>query len=173
MQNTRKNIRFLLGSEPIEIALTDPNLTLLEYLRNRKRLTGTKEGCAEGDCGACTVLIGELVEDVLHYRSINSCIVLLGMLDSKQILTVEHIAKESMSSVPTTMAEQHGSQCGFCTPGFVMSLVGLQWLTDSGKLQSRSVDRIDINEHLAGNLCRCTGYQSIVDAVSEVAGAVE
>ena len=75
MQNTRKHIRFLLGSEPTEIALTDPNLTLLEYLRVRKRLTGTKEGCAEGDCGACTVLIGELVEAVLHYRSINSCIV--------------------------------------------------------------------------------------------------
>ena len=164
MQNVRERVRLLLGSEPTEVELDNPNLTLLEYLRNHARLTGTKEGCAEGDCGACTVIVGELRGNKLHYQSVNACIVLLGMLDNKQILTVEHIARDSMSLVPTAMAEKNGSQCGFCTPGFVMSLVTLQWLVTSKTLQSTEVDRIQINEHLAGNLCRCTGYGPIISA---------
>jgi xanthine dehydrogenase small subunit len=164
MKNARERVRFLLGSQPTEIEFTDPNLTLLDYLRTSARLTGTKEGCSEGDCGACTVLIGEFVNENLRYRSVNACIVLLAMVDNKQILTVEHIAKSDMSPTQHAIANQHGSQCGFCTPGFVMSLTGLQWLAASSKIKSSVVDREQVNEHLAGNLCRCTGYGPIISA---------
>ena len=164
MEISRERIRILLGSEPKDVELGDPNTTLLDYLRYHQRLTGTKEGCAEGDCGACTVLIGELVSNKLQYRSANACIILLGMLDGKQILTVEHIAtSKPISQVPNWMATKNGSQCGFCTPGFVISLVGLQWLINTKNPLPDTIDRSTINEHLAGNLCRCTGYGPIID----------
>ena len=170
MQNARGRVRFLLGSQPTEVELADPNLTLLDYLRTSARLTGTKEGCAEGDCGACTVLIGEVHDQGLRYLPANACIVLLGMVDSKQVLTVEHLAREEIHPVQQAMADQHGSQCGFCTPGFVMSLAGLQWAA-SCKNESAPVDRAQIDEYLAGNLCRCTGYGPIVNAAREACSA--
>ena len=170
MQNARGRVRFLLGSQPTEVELADPNLTLLDYLRTHARLTGTKEGCAEGDCGACTVLIGEVHDQGLRYLPTNACIVLLGMVDNKQVLTVEHLGREKIHPVQQAMADQHGSQCGFCTPGFVMSLAGLQWAA-SCKNESTPVDRAQIDEYLAGNLCRCTGYGPIVSAAREACSA--
>ena len=166
MQNHRDKVRFLLGPEPVETVLDDPNLTLLEYLRVIMRLTGTKEGCAEGDCGACTVLIGEYRNGRMHYSSANACILLLGMVDGRQVVTVEHLAQAGPDPIQRAMADQHASQCGFCTPGFVMSIAGLKLsLAEeaAGELPSRTL----IDEHLAGNLCRCTGYGPIIDAARQ------
>ena len=170
MQNLRNKVRFLLGLEPVETVLDDPNLTMLEYLRVIMRLTGTKEGCAEGDCGACTVLIGEYRNGRMHYSSANACILLLGMVDGRQVVTVEHLAQAGPDPIQRAMADQHASQCGFCTPGFVMSIAGLKLsLAEdaAGELPSRTL----IDEHLAGNLCRCTGYDKIVRAVLQVSKA--
>jgi xanthine dehydrogenase small subunit len=152
-------VRFLLGHEPRELRAVDPNLTVLNYLREVERRTGTKEGCAEGDCGACTVVLGELHGDRLRYRAVNACILFTPQLDGKQLITVEHLRQPdgSLHPVQQAMVECHGSQCGFCTPGFVMSLFALY---HSGQAPSRQ----RILDVLAGNLCRCTGYRPIVDA---------
>ncbi len=166
MQTTRNRVRFLLGSEPIEIELTNPTITLLEYLRTSARLTGTKEGCAEGDCGACTVLIGELHHGKLRYVPANACIVFLGTVDGKQLLTVEHLAKEGGHPVQHAMAAKHGSQCGFCTPGFVMSIAGLHWAIEAKEIK-QPINKVEIDDYLAGNLCRSTGYGTILDATLE------
>ncbi len=159
----RNRVRFLLGSELIVVTNPDPTVTVLQYLRTVARRTGTKEGCAEGDCGACTVVVGELTGDSVRYRAINSCIVFLATLDGKQLLTVEDLrcTDGSLHAVQQAMVETHGSQCGFCTPGFVMSLWALS--ANNGEA-TRSV----IEEALAGNLCRCTGYDSIIEAATTV-----
>jgi len=153
----RNKVRILLGWEPLEIEVPDPNCTVLEYLRNERRLFGTKEGCAEGDCGACTIIIGELRENKVFYRAVNACILFLPYLDGKQILTVEHISAGTLTSVQTALITFHGSQCGFCTPGIVMSLLASH--INQGGSTRREVDDI-----LAGNLCRCTGYGPIIKA---------
>jgi xanthine dehydrogenase small subunit len=152
-------VRFLLGNEPVTLADADPTLTLLDYLRETAGRKGTKEGCAEGDCGACTVVIAEPDGPGLRYRPVNACIQLVGALHGKQVLTVEDVAAPdgSLHPVQAAMVEKHGSQCGFCTPGFVMSLFALY-------RQGRRVGRKGINDALAGNLCRCTGYGPIVAA---------
>ncbi|MGH6898972.1 MAG: xanthine dehydrogenase small subunit [Geminicoccaceae bacterium] len=152
-------VRFLLGHEPRELRGLDPNLTVLNYLREVERRTGTKEGCAEGDCGACTVVLGELDGERLRYRALNACILFTPPLDGRQLITVEHLrrADGSLHPVQQAMVECHGSQCGFCTPGFVMSLFALYHT-------ERAPDRQRILDVLAGNLCRCTGYRPIVDA---------
>ncbi|OZG70258.1 xanthine dehydrogenase small subunit [Hahella sp. CCB-MM4] len=144
----------------------DPSMTLLRYLRTVQGLTGTKEGCASGDCGACTVLLGYAPDGgdgEWTYESANSCITLLSQLNGKAILTVEALADGSdLHPAQKAMVECHASQCGFCTPGFVMSLAGLHHQTSvEGK---KKADRQEIVEALAGNLCRCTGYRPIVDA---------
>ena len=120
-------IKFLLGSERREVEVTDPTMTVLNYLRETERRTGTKEGCAEGDCGACTVVLGEVAGEGLAYRAVNSCIQFLPTLDGKQLLTVEDLASPDGTLHPAqqAMVDCHGSQCGFCTPGFVMSLFAL------------------------------------------------
>jgi xanthine dehydrogenase small subunit len=154
-------IQFLLNGLPEQVSACDPTLTVLDYLREQKSLTGTKEGCAEGDCGACSVVTAELHDDGLRYRAVNSCIQLLATLDGKQLITVEDLQSpdDDLHPVQQAMVDQHGSQCGFCTPGFVMSLFGMFH-------QQREIvpDRHGINEALAGNLCRCTGYAPIVKA---------
>jgi len=154
-----ESVRFLLGHEPRELRALDPNLTVLNYLREVEHRTGTKEGCAEGDCGACTVVLGELDGDRLHYRAVNACILFVPQLDGKQLITVEHLRRPdgSLHPVQQAMVECHGSQCGFCTPGFVMSLFALYH-------SERAPSRQRILDTLAGNLCRCTGYRPIVDA---------
>jgi xanthine dehydrogenase small subunit len=159
-------ISFILNSETISLKDFGPTETLLDYLRLRRKLTGTKEGCAEGDCGACTVLVGRMLDGSLRYESVNACIRFLGSLHGTHIVTVEHLASKdgTLHPVQQAMVDFHGSQCGFCTPGFVMSLYGL-WL--STEKPSRSA----IEKALQGNLCRCTGYEPIVRAAEQIAEA--
>ena len=159
----RTSIRFLLGNDLHEIAAGDPTQTALDWLRLDQRLTGTKEGCAEGDCGACTIVVGTLRGGAMRYEAINACIRLLATLDGCHVLTVEHLrrADGSLHPVQQAMAQCHGSQCGFCTPGFVMSLYAL-WLSEDRPPVAR------IDDALAGNLCRCTGYQPIIEAAQRM-----
>jgi len=154
-------IRFVLDGEVVELENVDPTRTVLQYLREDLRRTGTKEGCAEGDCGACTVVLAELDRNGkgLALKAVNSCIQFLPALDGKELITVESLCAgdAGLHPVQQAMVDQHGSQCGFCTPGFVMSLFALY------KSQS-DPSRRDIDDALAGNLCRCTGYRPIVAA---------
>ena len=165
MSETTRPIRFLLGDELREVADLDPNTTVLAYLRLHERRRGTKEGCGEGDCGACSVVIGSVEGGDLVYRAVNACIQLVGTLDGKQLLTVEDLtdADGSLHPCQQAMVETHGSQCGFCTPGIVMSLFALYHGADA-------IDRNRIDDALAGNLCRCTGYGPIVAAAREMRG---
>jgi xanthine dehydrogenase small subunit len=154
------SIRFVLNGKEITVDDAPPTMTLLQYLRTAAHLTGTKEGCAEGDCGACTVMVGHLQDGVVQYRSINACIALLPTLDGRQIVTVEHlktIAGGKLHPVQDAMVSCHASQCGFCTPGFVMALANL--MHNNGHATDA-----DIQDAIAGNLCRCTGYRPILDA---------
>jgi xanthine dehydrogenase small subunit len=157
-------IRFLLDGEAIEVEDADPTGTVLDHLRYTLRRTGTKEGCAEGDCGACTVLLGELAGDSVEWRAVNACILFLPMLDGKALKTVESLG--GTHPVQRELVERHGSQCGFCTPGFVMSLYG----RSIGAAGTRGVPVGDV---IAGNLCRCTGYGPILAAGEAVPMAAE
>jgi xanthine dehydrogenase small subunit len=163
MIEARRELRFLLNDEEIALADAAPDETLLDWLRLRRSLRGTKEGCAEGDCGACTVLVGRLCGGQLVYEGVNACIRFLGSLDGCHVVTVEHLKGRdgTLHPVQQAMVDFHGSQCGFCTPGFVMSLYGL-WM--------RSPDPSDeeIEKALQGNLCRCTGYEAIIRAARAV-----
>jgi xanthine dehydrogenase small subunit len=166
-------IRFLLGERAVEVKDFDPQTTVLDWLRIQAHRTGTKEGCAEGDCGACTVVIGELQGDSIRYRAFNACILLLATLDGRQLITVEDLASDGLHPVQQALVDHHGSQCGFCTPGFVMSLFAM--VHDQGREQGRDegwkpggTRRAAIDEGLAGNLCRCTGYAPIVRAAEQV-----
>ncbi|CAH0991373.1 hypothetical protein SIN8267_01476 [Sinobacterium norvegicum] len=155
-------IRFLLNNQPQEIEHCDPNMTVLEYLRDELNDTATKEGCASGDCGACTVAFVELVNGELKYRTANSCITFVGNLHGKQLITAAHLKEDQqLHPVQQAMVDQHGSQCGFCTPGIVMSLFALEKRSDS-------YNRADTLEALSGNLCRCTGYRPIMDAAVQM-----
>ncbi|MEA3066075.1 MAG: xanthine dehydrogenase small subunit [Sphingomonadales bacterium] len=157
-------IRFLLDGEAIEAEAADPTATVLDYLRYSLRRTGTKEGCAEGDCGACTVLLGELAGEGVEWRAVNACILFLPMLDGKALRTVESLGGNH--PVQREMIERHGSQCGFCTPGFVMSLYGRS-------LGAVGTVGVPVGDVIAGNLCRCTGYGPILAAGEAVPVAVE
>jgi len=153
-------VRFLLNNDVVTIENMDPNLTVLQYLREERFNSGTKEGCASGDCGACTVVLAELNNDneTLNYKSINACISFVGSLHGKQLITVEHLKQGAkLHHVQQAMVDNHGSQCGFCTPGFVMSSFALH-------KKNSTPNRAEVLEALAGNLCRCTGYRSIIDA---------
>ncbi|WP_148861304.1 xanthine dehydrogenase small subunit [Marinobacter fonticola] len=161
-------IEFFLNGSPQALEQIDPNLSILEWLRTKKRLTGTKEGCASGDCGACTVSIGVLDDDEtrLRYESVNGCIALIGSLHGKHLVTVDALKEEApVHPVQKAMIECHGAQCGFCTPGFIMSLFTLhtERYGDPERLKKPPSDH-EILEALAGNLCRCTGYRPIVEA---------
>lgn len=161
----RSTIRFVLDGEVVEIDEVDPTRTVLQYLREDLKRCGTKEGCAEGDCGACTVVLAETDQcgKQLQQRAINSCIQFLPTLDGKELITVESLAAEdgALHPVQKALVDCHGSQCGFCTPGFVMSLYALYE-------NKQSPTRNDIDNALAGNLCRCTGYKPIVDAAVQM-----
>ena len=159
------NIRFTLNDKTVEVSGVTPMTTLLDWLRDHRGLRGTKEGCAEGDCGACTVVL----ERDGRRDAINSCIVLMGQVDGQSVRTVEGLrgAEGGPHPVQTAMAEADATQCGFCTPGFVMSAVAY---AGSGG----AADPDTIHDALAGNLCRCTGYRPIVEAMTRIAGlAVE
>jgi len=153
-------IRFILNGETVEVRDLPPTTTLLNWLRYSRRLTGTKEGCAEGDCGACTVGLRYIgAGGALETKPVNACILLLPMLHGREVVTVERLASPdgALHPVQAALSECHGSQCGFCTPGFVMSM----WTA------YRTEPKPDIgrvNDLLAGNLCRCTGYGPIIEA---------
>jgi len=185
---SENNIQFLLNNELTVIAGCDPNMTVLNYLRQELSRKGTKEGCASGDCGACTAVLAEVITfsnngsatEQLSYKSINTCITFLSALHGKQLLTVEDLQQgNKLHVVQQAMVDCHGSQCGFCTPGFVMSLFSLKKnlsqapFTDATTKPksielnpSLNLDK-DIEHGLAGNLCRCTGYRSITDAAKQ------
>ncbi len=161
--DTRSTVRMLIGWSPVEIDVTDSNQTLLAFLRDQVLLKGTKEGCAEGDCGACTVIVGDVKGGEIHFRAVNACILFLPAMDGKQILTVEAVADANLHPVQQAMIDLHGSQCGFCTPGIINSLLTLN-------LNGNATDRQSIDDALAGNLCRCTGYGPIVEAAEKACG---
>jgi len=151
-------IRFLLDGEVRELADIDPTLTVLNLLRYDLRRTGTKEGCAEGDCGACTVVLGELEGGKVRFRAVNACILFAPMLDGRALFTIESLKRDgSLHPVQQAMVDHHGSQCGFCTPGFVMSLY-------AHRREGAATDTATLKDVLAGNLCRCTGYGPILAA---------
>jgi len=158
-------IQFLLNNTPVSYQMERPDLTVLDYLREYRYLRGTKEGCASGDCGACTAVLVEQGEHGLEYRNFNSCITFLGSLHGRQLITVEHLKhNDRLHPVQQAMVDQHGSQCGFCTPGFVMSLFSLYKTSQTGRITNHEEN---IKEYLSGNLCRCTGYFPIVRAAEQ------
>ena len=152
-------ISLTLNGKPIE-ANCRPDTPLLEWLRTGVRLTGTKEGCAEGDCGACTILLSN--PDGSGFSAVNSCILSMGQIDGRNIITVEGLSTEAVHPIQDAMAQNGSSQCGFCTPGIVVSLAGLLSV-------NASPTEDEIHDTLAGNLCRCTGYKPIVEAAKAVA----
>ena len=159
----RTDIRFLLNGKTISLSSVGADQTLLDFLRLECRLTGTKEGCAEGDCGACTTLVGRLVDGNLTYAPVNSCIRFLASVDGCHVVTVEYLSgpEGRLHPVQQAMVEHHGSQCGFCTPGFIMSLYAL-WM----EIPEPTIRQIEIA--LQGNLCRCTGYAPIIKAAAAI-----
>lgn len=163
-------LRFVLDGRIVEIDFHKsdilPSTTVLNYLRSLPGHRGTKEGCAEGDCGACTVVLGELVNGSIHYHAVDSCLLFLPAIHGKQLITVENLAIRNgkeilLHPVQQAMIENHGSQCGFCTPGMVMALFALY-------KSNLEINRYNLVQSLAGNLCRCTGYEPILDAAFEV-----
>ncbi|WP_417523614.1 xanthine dehydrogenase small subunit [Marinovum sp.] len=160
---SRNEIRFLLNGAPVALPEVGASQTLLDFLRLNRRLTGTKEGCAEGDCGACTVLVGRLASGQLRYEAVNACIRFLATLDGCHVVTIEHLRGPDggLHPVQQAMVEHHGSQCGFCTPGFVMALYAL-WM----EVPEPSAQQVETA--IQGNLCRCTGYAPIIRAAVAV-----
>ena len=165
-------IRFFHRGSVVEVDGAAPTRTVLEWLREDARCTGSKEGCNEGDCGACTVVIGELagehgggpgVVDGLRLTTTNACLQFLPVLDGKALFTVEDLrgADGRLHPAQQAMVECHGSQCGFCTPGFVMSLWSMY---QQGLASPTRPSRQQVADELSGNLCRCTGYRPILDA---------
>src|SRR5918994_6095113 len=146
-------IRFLLNGEAREETTVSPTMTVLDWLRIRARLTGTKEGCREGDCGACTIGVTRIVDGRPLYQAMNSCLMVMPQLDGASVLTVEGLAPSDgpLHPVQQALVGADATQCGFCTPGFVMAMFALQ---QTGEPAGDDV----IHEALAGNLCRCTGY---------------
>ncbi|MBL4596660.1 MAG: xanthine dehydrogenase small subunit [Robiginitomaculum sp.] len=153
------HIQFILNGQLHQVEPVDTHQTLLQYLRGQAALRGTKEGCAEGDCGACTLVVGELSGNKIVYRALNACILLLAQIDGCEVISVEGVQDKDggLHPVQQALVDFHGSQCGFCTPGFVMSLY-------AHYRNGRPADRESLKTALAGNLCRCTGYGPILAA---------
>ncbi|MDH7795606.1 MULTISPECIES: xanthine dehydrogenase small subunit [unclassified Beijerinckia] len=164
----RQAIRFVFRGAPVEISDFAPHTTLLDWLRLEALATGTKEGCGEGDCGACTVALARQHNGKTEYLPVNACIFLLGQADGAEIVTIEDLAVDgALHPVQQAMVTHHGSQCGFCTPGIVMSLFTLY------RQSEQPVTRDSICDALAGNLCRCTGYRPIIDAMLDACATTE
>ena len=160
---TSNAIKFVWNNKIFKIDNPDPNETLLNFIRLKIKKTGTKEGCAEGGCGACTVVLAELKKNTLTYKAINACISFVTILQGKQLILVEDLSNNngSLHQVQKAMVDYHGSQCGFCTPGFVMSLFAMQ-------KNCSSYTEENIRDSISGNLCRCTGYRPIIDAAKSL-----
>ena len=158
-------IQFILNDKEISTALP-PGELLLDLIRYHKHLTGTKIGCREGDCGACTVLVGEIINNKLRYRSVTSCLTALGNVNSKHVVTVEGLNTDELNPVQQAMYNEGATQCGFCTPGFIVSLAGF-CLSDEEKNYENAIASID------GNICRCTGYKSIQRAAKNISDLMQ
>jgi xanthine dehydrogenase small subunit len=157
----RQSIRFLRRGQVVELSSVSPMRTVLDYLRLEEKSKGTKEGCNEGDCGACTVALGSLRDGRVIYEPINACILLVGHLDGKELVTVDDLSDDGvLHPIQQALVDKHASQCGFCTPGFVMTLFTLYH-------SSKRLERPCVADTIAGNLCRCTGYRPIIDAALE------
>ena len=160
-------MKFVLNDKLIEDNTLPSDFSALRYLREKRGLTGTKEGCASGDCGACTLLVGALEEGELKYSTFNSCITPIQSLSGKHLVSVEYLselgkkASGELHPAQQAMVEHHGSQCGFCTPGIVLSLAGLY---ENSQSSDKAIDRESVCDAISGNLCRCTGYRPIIDA---------
>lgn len=155
----RQAVRYLRRGEVVTLSGFDPGLTLLDHLRLGRRATGTKEGCNEGDCGACTVVLARLRGGHIVYEPVNACILLAGQVDGAEVITIEDLAQDGgLHPIQQAIIDQYASQCGFCTPGIVMSLFALYHA--GGPTPGRAA----IVDQLAGNLCRCTGYRPIIAA---------
>ncbi|MEB4593222.1 xanthine dehydrogenase small subunit [Candidatus Thiothrix sp. Deng01] len=160
----KQTITFMLDGQKHTPQPFAPDTTLLNYLREHLDRRGTKEGCAEGDCGACTVVAADLHRGQLRHRSLNACVQLLATLDGKALFTVESLQRgQQLHPAQQAMVDHHGSQCGFCTPGFVMSLFALYH-------NQPNASREQVSQALSGNLCRCTGYRPILDAGERMYG---
>lgn len=159
----RAEIRFLRRGQVVRLANPSPTLTLLDHLRLTERATGTKEGCAEGDCGACTVVLRRIKRDKVVYEPVNACVMFAAQADGAEVITVEDLAADGeLHPVQQTMVDLHGSQCGFCTPGFVMATKAL---LDKHPQPTPE----EIRRGLAGNFCRCGTYFGIRHAVAQAA----
>jgi xanthine dehydrogenase small subunit len=154
----RRKLRFRFRNADVALGDFAPRAMLLDWLREEAGATGTKEGCGEGDCGACTVVLARNRDGALTHEAVNACVLLLGQVDGAEVLTVEDLAEGgALHPVQQAMVDRHGSQCGFCTPGIIMSLFALYQ-------RDEPATRASICDQLAGNLCRCTGYRPIVEA---------
>ena len=156
-------VQFIYENKLIELENPDPNQTILNFIRDKLKKTGTKEGCAEGGCGACTIVLGELENKKIKYKAINSCISFTPTLHGKQLIVVENLVSKNGTYHPVqeAMAKYHASQCGFCTPGFVMSIFAMS-------KNKKNNNKDDIKDAISGNLCRCTGYRPIIDAAKNI-----
>ncbi len=153
---------FILNQKKI---VTDilPTTVLLDFIRREQKLTGTKEGCREGDCGACTVLIGELINNKIHYKTVNSCLVPIGSVHRKHIITIEGLTENgSLTPIQNALVDEGGTQCGFCTPGFVVSMT-------SYFINNKNYDVQKAINTIGGNVCRCTGYHGIIRSLNRTA----
>ena len=162
----RGEVRFLLNGAPRTVSNAAPTTTVLDHLRLAERACGTKEGCAEGDCGACTVVLRKRIDGRIVYQPVNACILLAGQADGAEVIAVDDLADgAALHPVQKALVENDASQCGFCTPGFVMALFAFQHGGESPATES-------VHEALAGNLCRCTGYRPIIAAAEAVAAMI-
>jgi len=152
-------ISFILNNEIVKTNLPS-GYVLLDFIRKKQRLTGTKEGCREGDCGACTVLVGELIDNQIRYKNVNSCLFPLGDAHHKHIVTIEGLNQEKLNTLQENFVSKGGTQCGFCTPGFIVSAAGYF-------LSSKKFELDSAIEFISGNICRCTGYMGIKRSLTE------
>ena len=158
-------MKFILNNELINCEQPSGNV-LLDFIRDEKHLVGTKEGCREGDCGACTVLLGELIDDRVVYKTVNSCLYPLGNITGRHVVTIEGLNGNDLNIVQKEYVKENASQCGFCTPGFIVSTIG--YLINNEKIINE-----DFHNSIAGNICRCTGYVSIKKALENISDEVK
>jgi xanthine dehydrogenase small subunit len=159
------SINFILNNEVVKTSV-NPATVVLDFLRKNERLTGTKEGCREGDCGACAILLGNFADGKMQYKTVNSCLLPVLALNGKHVVTIEGLSSEKLSLIQQAIVDEGATQCGFCTPGFIISLTGYF-------LSAENIDAETAIEFLSGNICRCTGYASIKRAVEKLVAEVK